>query len=125
MNKITSELVEEYEIQFFSHSDYNGFLSEVELRKDNKSSQKLAIHQSHNDNIRNCPYIYKVRHFRALEVQEMCTTIYNGLLYIDKVEVRLKEVNDIPYADQLYLYKACLLGFKALYETVGVFEITE
>ncbi len=71
------------------------------------------------------PYIFKVRHFRNLSVQELCMTIYNGLLYIDKVDIRLKEVNDIPFQDYLYLYKACLTGFKILHERVGVFEITE
>lgn len=37
----------------------------------------------------------------------------------------MKEINDIPLADQLYLYQCCLEGFKVLYEQVGYFDITE
>jgi hypothetical protein len=31
------------------------------------------------------------------------------------VDLRLKEINDIPFADQLYLLQATLQGFKVLY----------
>ena len=55
----------------------------------------------------------------------MCSTIHKGLLYIQKVDLRLKEINDIPFADQLYLIQATLNGFKALYEKVGYFDISE
>jgi hypothetical protein len=44
---------------------------------------------------------------------------------VDKVDLRLKEINDIPLGDQLYLYHATLAGFKILYEKVGFFDITE
>ena len=42
------------------------------------------------------PYIYKVKYFTNTSVTELCSTIYNALLYIDKVDLRLKEINDIP-----------------------------
>lgn len=51
--------------------------------------------------------------------------MYNGLLYVCKVDLRLKEINDIPFEDQLYLYEVCLEGFKLLYEKAGFFYITE
>jgi hypothetical protein len=51
----------------------------------------------------------------------MCTTIHTGYLYADKVDLRLKEINDIPFDDLMYMYMATLSGFKALYEKVGVF----
>ena len=55
----------------------------------------------------------------------MCTTIYTGYLYVDKVDLRLKEINDIPFLDLLYMFKATLNGFKFLYEKVGYFDIQE
>ncbi len=55
----------------------------------------------------------------------MCTTIYTGYLYVDKVDLRLKEINDIPFPDLLYMFKATLNGFKFLYEKVGYFDIQE
>jgi hypothetical protein len=45
----------------------------------------------------------------------MCSTTYKALLYAQKVDLRLKEINDIPLTDQLYLIKATLEGFKLLY----------
>lgn len=71
------------------------------------------------------PYIYKVKYFTNTSVTELCSTIYNALLYIDKVDLRLKEINDIPFHDHLYLYQSCFEGFKILYEKVGYFDITE
>jgi hypothetical protein len=37
----------------------------------------------------------------------------------------LKEINDIPFQDLLYMYRATLNGFKNLYEKVGYFDIVE
>ena len=45
----------------------------------------------------------------------MCSTTYKGLLYAQKVDLRLKEINDIPLSDLLCLTKATLQGFKLLY----------
>ena len=39
---------------------------------------------------------------------DLCSTIHKGLLYVKKVDLRLKEINDIPMADQLYMIKATL-----------------
>lgn len=55
----------------------------------------------------------------------MCSTIYSGNAYLDKIDLRLKEINDIPFQDQLYLYQAVLEGFKVLNEKFGYFTITE
>jgi hypothetical protein len=71
------------------------------------------------------PHIYTVKHFINTTQQDICSTIYKGLLYAQKVDLRLKEINDIPYQDILYLTKATLSGFKVLYEKVGYFDISE
>lgn len=55
----------------------------------------------------------------------MCTTIHTGYLYADKVNLRLKDIEDIPFNDLIYMYKAALSGFKLLYEKVGYFDIVE
>ncbi len=47
------------------------------------------------------------------------------MAYIKKVEVRLKEINDIPVDDSIYLFYACLKGFCALYEKIGAFQVEE
>ena len=55
----------------------------------------------------------------------MCTTIYTGFLYIEKVDLRLKQINDIPFPDLLCMYESVLKGFKSLYSKVGYFDIQE
>ena len=125
MNKLTSELIEEYELQFLSQEDFSSFLAYLQLRKQQKNNKKLTLANRAEAEMSSSPYIYKIRHFQNLSVKEMCSTVYNGLLYIDKVDLRLKQIKDIPFQDQLYLLQACLSGFKILYEKVGVFEINE
>lgn len=71
------------------------------------------------------PYIYKVKYFLNTSSQDLCSTLHKGLLYIQKVDLRLKDINDIPFSDQLYLTHATLQGFKVLYEKVGYFDISE
>lgn len=55
----------------------------------------------------------------------MCSTLFKGLLYVQKVDLRLKEINEIPFPDQLYLTRAVLEGFKVLFEKLGSFDICE
>lgn len=40
--------------------------------------------------------------------EDLCSTQHRGLLYTEKVDLRLREINDIPFSDQLYLTKATL-----------------
>ena len=54
------------------------------------------------------PYIYTIRYFVNDSMEDMCSTVYKGLLYARKVDLRLKEINDIPFPDPLYLTKTCL-----------------
>ena len=53
-------------------------------------------------------YLYRIRMFLNVSEEEMCTNMWKGLLYVDKVDIRLKEIRDIPFVDQLYLIEACL-----------------
>ena len=65
------------------------FISEIELRKE--SSQKIEM-RSVDENVlfRTSPFIYRIKYFVNTSVQELCSTIYHGYLYIPKVELRLK-----------------------------------
>lgn len=126
VNKITNELIEEYELQFLNQEDFSCYSKDVQLRKEEGNKRKIEVLSNEEvEPYLACPYIYKVKYFTNTSVDELCTTIYNGLLYISKVQLRLKEINDIPLNDQLYLYQCCLEGFKILYEQVGYFDITE
>jgi hypothetical protein len=39
--------------------------------------------------------------------------------------MRLQEINDIPFNDNMYMMRICLEGFKLLTEHFGVFKISE
>jgi len=71
------------------------------------------------------PFIYTVKYFLNVSMMDLCSTSYKGLLYTKKVDIRLKEINDIPLPDQLYMIRATLEGFKVLYEKMGYFDIIE
>lgn len=107
----TQELIEEYELNFITEEDYNSYVSELGYR------QKVPIFSNYEsqDDCSGNSFIYPIRYFLNKSKHEMCTTIHTGYLYADKVEVRLKEINDIPFQDLLYMYKATLNGFKILY----------
>jgi hypothetical protein len=123
-NSFTNEYVEEYELQFTSEQDYLSYAKELELRKE-PAPYELQAENSPENTFKYSPFIYKVKYFLNTSSQDLCSTLHKGLLYIQKVDLRLKEINDIPFADQLYLLQATLQGFKVLYEKVGYFDISE
>ncbi|CAM6004323.1 unnamed protein product [Sphagnum balticum] len=89
-HKITKELIEEYELQFISQEDLNFYVKELELRK------KMAIVQSpqsareeQDGQMQASPYVYHIRFFKDGSTEQMCSTVYRGLLYLDKVELRM------------------------------------
>lgn len=43
-----------------------------------------------NAMFKNSPYIYRIKYFVNSSIEELCSTAYHGLLYINKVELRLK-----------------------------------
>jgi hypothetical protein len=102
-------------------------MEELRFRQEDQVLNNNTPHfnTSTNDSIIQSPFIYKIRHFHIKTTEELCSTSHTGLLYIDRIDCRLKDINDIPFLDQLYLYKACLQGFKILYEKVGYFAIKE
>jgi hypothetical protein len=39
--------------------------------------------------------------------------------------MRLKEINDIPFTDAIYVMRTCLQGFGTLYKSYGAFDVRE
>jgi hypothetical protein len=39
--------------------------------------------------------------------------------------MKLKEINDIPFRDAMYMMRICLEGFKLLMDHFGSFRVTE
>lgn len=101
-------------MEFASESDYLSYGKELRLRKE-PSSQEITGENNHEGYYYLSPFIYTIKSFVNDTVEDMCSTVYKGRLYAQKVDLRLKEINDIPFPDQLYLTKATLHGFKLLY----------
>jgi hypothetical protein len=46
-------------------------------------------------------------------------------VYIEHIPVRLSDIEDIPYPENIYVLLSSLAGFKKLYQIAGYFKITE
>jgi hypothetical protein len=55
----------------------------------------------------------------------MCSTFYKGSIYLERIPVRLSQINEIPFPDVLHLYHQAFRGFAKLFDKVGYFEPTE
>jgi hypothetical protein len=83
VNKNTGKLIEEYELQFLNQEDFNSYSKDIELRKEERLGRKIEILSSEEASpYKTSPYIYKVKYFTNTSIAELCSTIYNGLLYI-------------------------------------------
>ena len=79
------------------------------MRKRLEPTSEQRVNRNNHENYFNLsPYIYTVWYFVDNNIKDMCSTILKGSLFVPKVDLRLKEINDIPLADQLYLTKATL-----------------
>jgi hypothetical protein len=52
----------------------------------------------------------------------MCSTFYKGNIYLERIPLRLQQLNEIPYPDVLHLYHQAFRGFAKLFDKVGYFE---
>lgn len=54
-----------------------------------------------------------------------CGTTYQGLLYLERIPIRLSEINGIPFPDLLHVYNQAFHGFGELVQFVGYFAVEE
>jgi hypothetical protein len=57
--------------------------------------------------------------------KEFCSTHYGAFLYTERIPIKLSDIKDIPYPDNLYILQASLEGFHTVYHKTGFFEIQE
>lgn len=65
------------------------------------------------------------RFFREETQRDMCSTFYKGSVYLERIPVRLAQINEIPFPDVLHLYHQAFRGFSKLFDKVGYFDPTE
>lgn len=56
---------------------------------------------------------------------EICSRNYTAQVYIEHVLLRLSDVSDIPFPDNLYVLMQCLEGYRQIYEHSKYFKIEE
>ena len=61
-------------------------------------------------------YLVNVRFLSGFAERSVCNTNPNSnFLYIEHIPLRLSQITDIPFPENLYLLKACLTGFHYIF----------
>lgn len=116
-NTVTHDYIEEYMLHFVSEEDCLAYKGELEWRMFSNRSPSTHLPSVPP------PHIYPARYFVQTSISELCTTTHSGSVYFEPVEMRLKEINDVPYQDSLFMIRACLDGFRLLFQKYGAFDI--
>jgi hypothetical protein len=109
---VTLDYIEEYNLYFTNEEQFRQYLHVTEWRQGLEHRDPLA-------------YILPIRAFINTSTVELCSHSYSASIYFDKVEMKLQEINDIPFRDAMYMMRICLEGFKLLMEHFGAFAVTE
>lgn len=104
-NRVTGEEMEEYTQSSGSEADLKYFRDVFEFRYERE-------------------HLVSSLYFKQNTRQELCSTFYSGSLFLERIPLRLSEINDLPYPDNLHLANSCLRGFKELYDRVGSFTVS-
>lgn len=56
---------------------------------------------------------------------DFCSSSYQQRLFIEKIPIRLSDIEHIPFPDFLHLYAQSLKGFQVLADRVGPFIVEE
>lgn len=73
----------------------------------------------------NSPTLVSSVFFKDETTSELCAKYYKGNLYLERVPLRLSDIDEIPYPDVLHLYAQCFKGYAELYDAMGYFDIIE
>jgi hypothetical protein len=71
------------------------------------------------------PCVVNTVYFAEETRREFCTSSYAGTLFTEHIPLKLSEIKDIPWPDNLYILSASLEGFSQLYTKIGYFPIQE
>lgn len=71
------------------------------------------------------PLLVSAYYFESKVTEEFCSSHYKQSLYLERIPIRLMDVEHIPYPDCLHLYEVCLKGFAQLARTAGCFLVDE
>ena len=62
----------------------------MQYRKVNADKQMIGIsYKIEKSNLKNCKFLYRITEFLNVTEEDVCSNLWKGLLYMDKVDVRL------------------------------------
>lgn len=64
-------------------------------------------------------------HINQENFKKLCSVSYYLKVYIEPYPLRMSNIKDVQFPENLYLLARVLKGFKILYDKVGRFHITE
>ena len=105
-NRLTGTELEEYILSFADHNEYQDYYDSYYWR----------LSQDH---------VVRTLHFVDCSKSEFCATSYSAKVYIERIPIKLSDIKDIPYPDNLYVLLAALDGFDRIVQKAGFFEIQE
>jgi hypothetical protein len=71
------------------------------------------------------PLLVAAYYLEVKPSEEFCSTHYRQSLYLERIPIRLLDLEHIPYPDFLHLYDSCLKGFAQLARCAGCFLVDE
>jgi len=74
---------------------------------------------------KNHPRVVSALFLHGQDSKDFCSTSYQQDIFIEKIPIRLSDVEHIPYPDCLHLYNQCLHGYKELTNFFGFFNVEE
>ena len=70
-------------------------------------------------------YLVNAFHYEPIGHKNLCSSFFGALVFIQHAPVRLSDITDIPFPENIYILKCVLLGFEKLYNSVGYFTVME
>ena len=100
----TGEKIDEYEFMWPNEDELNYYLKSYNWRYNQSNVVTTKFVDIHNKN-------------------ELCSRTYTARVYIQHVKLRLSDISDIPYPDNLYVLMEALDGYSKIYEHSKFFYI--
>ena len=105
-NRRTADEVQEYRVVANDEFEFN----------DNQTAFLLRF---------NSPILVASRFFKDESTSELCAAYYRGNLYLERIHLRLSDIDEIPYPDILHMYSQCFKGYAELFDAFGYFDVIE
>lgn len=65
-------------------------------------------------------------HYESIQnSNEFCSEFHSAYVYIEHIHIRLSNITDIPFPENIYIMRTALLGFQILYDIIGYFDVME